>query len=282
MLALKHFKCIKKVFNYICDMTGRKKFVYNEAVEAIAKKARVATTNEELADVCEQLNVADEVFLGKVDFWLAKSALSTVYRTLKKYPLLREDIHYFGTLNGFIKSKEALFKRLNPSVSDVIVKMIQQSSDEVARSCLAAFRSDGLALAFVVAAGNCRLSGIIINGKSMAQKDVLQNLKYGEQSGHSPKGCNSIKSVIEHEIGHLLDLKLGISDSFEFKRIMSAYDAPYIYSNLSHYAASGNTIREPEVVAEAYSEYCNNPAPREIALRVGRLIDQKYKSNAFF
>ena len=262
-------------------MSVRNIFVYNEAVEAIAKKARVATTNEELAVLCKQLNVADEIFLGRVDLWLARSALSTVYRTLKKYSALREDINYFGTLNGFIQSKEGLFKRLYPSAPCMIAERVKKMGDEMARNCLTSFRGDGLAQAFFFGVGPWRLSGIIINGKSMSQQDILHNLKFGEQVGHSPKGCDSIKSVVEHEIGHMLDFKLGIVDCAEFKRIMSAYDTSYVYNNLSHYAASDNAVFEPEVVAEAYSEYCNNPSPRVIALKVGTLIDKKYKSSFF-
>ncbi len=262
-------------------MTNRNIFVYNSAVEAIAKKARVATTNEELASICKQLNVADEIFLGKVDPWLAKSALSTVYRTLKKYPALRENIHYFGTLNGFIKSKEVLFKRLYPSASQAIANMVRQPSDELAKNCMTMFRGNGLAVAFFVGAGPWKLSGIIINGKSMRQDDILQNLEYGERAGHAPKGCNSIKSVIEHEIGHLLDYKLDIKNSYEFRKMMSTYNASYIYNNLSHYVVNNNTVNEHEVIAEAYSEYCNNPVPREIAFKVGRIIEQKYRSGSF-
>ncbi len=75
-----------------------KPFIYNASIERIAAKARVADNDTELSAICEQLNVANKIFLGKIDLWLAKQALSAVYRTLKKYPALRNIIHYFGTL----------------------------------------------------------------------------------------------------------------------------------------------------------------------------------------
>ncbi len=253
------------------------RFIYNAGVEAIAKRARVAKTNEELASICKQLNVADEIFLGRVDLWLAKHALSTVYRTLKKYPALREDIHYFGTLNGFIKKKEALFQKKNEEAACVIADMFKQQSNELAMDCLSSFKKDGLAVAFFIESGRWGLSGIIINGKSMNQQSILRDLEIGEMVGHSPKGCKSIKSIVEHEIGHLLDYKLGISNSDEFNQIMRSYSTAYVYNNLSHYAAMNNVVDVREVVAEAYSEYCNNPAPREIALKVGRIIEKKYR-----
>ena len=72
------------------------KFVYNSETESIAAKARAAETNFELANVCERLNVADKIYLGQADLWLAKLSLSAVYRTLKHYSALRNYLNYFG------------------------------------------------------------------------------------------------------------------------------------------------------------------------------------------
>lgn len=257
--------------------TGRK-FVYNASVEAIAKRARVATTNDELASICKQLNVADEIFLGHIDPWLSKHALSTLYRSLKKYPALREEMHYFGTLNGFIKKKEALFNKINSEAAFVVADMFKESSNALAQSCLTSFRGNGLAMAFVVGSGRWSLSGIIVNGKSLLRQNIIRDLEFGESVGFSPRGCNSVKSLIDHEIGHLLDAKLGIKESHEFRQIMRRYDISYVYENLSHYAVMNNVINEHEVIAEAYAEYCNNPSPRELALSIGKLIDRKYSN----
>lgn len=257
----------------------RKDFIYNANVESLAAKARVANTNEELALICRQLNIADNIFLGEVDLWLAKHALSAAYRTLKKFPALRNAMHYFGTLNGFIKNKEALFTEVNNNCDFYIMNLMRQATDSLAASCRTQFENNGLATAFFTGAGTSFLSGIIINGKSLNQQTILKNLEYGEKAGHSPKGCNSIKSIIEHEIGHLLDYQLGISSCREFKRMLKQYDVQYLYDNLSHYCVMNNIISEREVVAEAYSEYCNNPSPREIAMMVGTLIEKCYKDS---
>lgn len=58
---------------------------------------------------------------------------------------------------------------------------------------------------------------------------------------------------------------------------MKKYDADYLYNNLSHYCVMNNTIDVREVIAEAYSEYCNNSNPREVASEIGTLIEKRYK-----
>ena len=187
-------------------------------------------------------------------------------------------MNYFGTLNGFMRQKEAIFRKINPDASFIIADVFKESTNELVDNCKTNFRGSGLAMAFVVGSGRWKLSGIIINGKSLLQQSILSNLEYGELVGFSPKGCKSVKSLVDHEIGHLLDAKLGINTSHEFRRIMSHCDISYIYNNLSHYAVMNNVINEHEVIAEAYAEYCNNPNPRPLALGIGGIIDRKYKA----
>ena len=252
-------------------------FVYNQQIEEIAKRARAARSNEELASVCRQLNIADSIFLGKVDLWLAKNALSALYRTLRKYPALRGSMHYFGTLNGFINNKISIFTKVNGIRDPDIEETMRDATDEMALDCLTSFKNNCLAVAIYVGTSQYSLSGIIINGKSMNQQDILKHIEFGERLGYSPRGCNTIKSVIEHEIGHVLDQMLGINSCFEFQQILSQCSVSYLRKNLSKYCVMNNTIDAREVIAEAYSEYCNNPHPRELARAIGMLIDKKYK-----
>ena len=186
-------------------------------------------------------------------------------------------MHYFGTLNGFIQNKDKLFADVNGRTNPILANLIQESTNALAIHCRNSFQNDGLAIAFYTGTDQSALSGIIINGKSMNQQDILRDLEYGEQIGHSPKGCNTIKAIIDHEIGHIFDQLLELNSSYEFKRIMTKYDVNYLYHNLSHYCVMNNTVSAPEVIAEAYAEYCNNPTPRQVAREIGALIEEKYK-----
>lgn len=254
-----------------------KPFVYDASVEAIAAKARVASSNEELAEICEQLNVADKIELGKVDLWLARRALSTVYRTLKKYPELRCKLNYFGTLYGFIQNKDNIFYQIHGINDKYLLDAVKVYTDELANSCLQTFKNNGLAVSFTSGVTDYCISGIIINAKSLNQQTILENLAYGEQSGHSPKGCNSIKYVMDHEIGHLLDDLLKIDGCYAYSKILRKYDKEFVRDNLSSYCVMDDAMYAKEVLAEGYAEYCNNPTPREIALAIGQMIDKRYK-----
>lgn len=252
-------------------------FVYNNKTESIAAQARVAKTNFELAKICEQLNVADRIYLGSTDLWLAKLSLSAVYRTLKHYPAVRNYINYFGTIEGFISiSKKEVSVRLGKDVFFQVA--LEKEIENIVTQCRTMFSSQGLASAFCLCYGERTYSGILINDKKLNQQTIIKNIEYGEKIGHSPRGCNSVKSVVEHEIGHIFDFMMGISSSKEYKSFIKTMSADRVYSELSHYATYNGTILDREVVAEAYSEYHNSLQPRAIASFIGMLIDKKYKA----
>lgn len=252
-------------------------FKYTPGLEPIAAAARTAQNNEELATICERLNVADKIYLGKVDLWLAKHALSAVYRTLKKFPALRRMMNYFGTLNGFLKLKEEIINQLN-IFDPEIINCLTEEIEDFYTNCKDMFKNNnGLAVAFIIELAGYNISGIIINGKSFNQKDVLNNLIKNELIGFNPKNCNTIKSVIEHELGHMFDFLLSIKSSYELKKLLSKYTIDEIGKNLSQYSVLNNKIDKMEVIAEGWSEYCNNSNPREISYTIGKLIEKKYQ-----
>ncbi len=254
----------------------KKKYICDPKIQSYASAARNAQTNEELSVICENMDIADRIFLGKVDLWFAKVVLSTTYRTLKSFPCLRGDMHYVGTLNGFIKNKDSLFLEVNGASAAFVSGMVKTATDNVALNCRTAFENGGLATAFYAGVGDKYLSGIIINGKSFNQRDVLRNIECGEMAGFHPQGCKTVKYVIDHELGHMMDRLTGIEKCREFKDLMSKHDLYSLSKGLSNYCVSDGTIHYPEVIADAYAEFCNNPKPREIASSIGHLIVTKY------
>ena len=138
------------------------------------------------------------------------------------------------------------------------------------------FKNGVLAMAFKINFGTISFSGIIFNGNEFNQTLIVDDLIYAEEIGFRPKCCNSVKSVIEHEIGHLLDYKLKISNSPEYKKLMKYYTVNQVKTFLSAYSVEDNKISNEEVVAEAYAEFCNNPNPGVIAKSIWGLIEKKY------
>jgi hypothetical protein len=63
----------------------------------------------------------------------------------------------------------------------------------------------------------------------------------------------------------------------EIQKVYDSRTRQQITDGLSRYAwDSGNKRRYSEFIAESWSEYCNNPKPREIAQTVGDIIIWRY------
>ena len=112
-----------------------------------------------------------------------------------------------------------------------------------------------------------------------------EHLKYLVESKYHPEGCSTLKSQVDHEIGHMIDasLNLAISNNAQIKSLYQKHMNIHSKSEkhlkmgniLSHYA---RTDRE-EFVAEAWAEYRNNPTPRLLATEVGKIIESYMKKS---
>lgn len=96
-----------------------------------------------------------------------------------------------------------------------------------------------------------------------------------------PVGTNTIKGVADHEFGHALWHRLGLNKD-DSKSPLKEYIDKYLQTHskeqvknaLSHYANTG----AGDFFAEAYSELQNNPKPRQLAKKIGELLDAEIKS----
>jgi hypothetical protein len=123
---------------------------------------------------------------------------------------------------------------------------------------------------------NATLGGITVNAKFGGNlPKFLAVLSQDVKSGWHPVGCQEVKSVVDHELAHQLDNLLELSNDADLTAIYQTEFRPEL---LSHYAAENIA----EFIAEAWAEFRNNPNPRSLAAKVGRLILDRYnrsKSN---
>ena len=110
-----------------------------------------------------------------------------------------------------------------------------------------------------------------------------EQLKKDGTTKWHPEGSDSIAAYVDHEIGHALDVLAGDGTRAYYgitqRQLMhKLYDqharAGTMESALSRYALkkydwSNNPL---EMLAEAWSEYLNNPAPRALAREIGEEI----------
>lgn len=116
--------------------------------------------------------------------------------------------------------------------------------------------------------------GVVFNrtvGKDA--KIFNQALKNSVKNGLHPVGCDTIKSVVDHELGHQFDRLLGLSSNPDFIKFYRAWSPAVIEKEVSRYA----TTSINEFIAECWSEYRNNPRPRKLARGVGDLIERLYR-----
>lgn len=120
--------------------------------------------------------------------------------------------------------------------------------------------------------------GVSVNkewGKKSAE--FIESLLDDVKGKFHPVGCDTIRSVLDHEIGHQLDDLLGIKNMDEIQNLFNSRSHDELTDSLSRYAwKNDNRNRYSEMIAEAWSEYCNNPQPREIAKIIGETIETEY------
>ena len=123
-------------------------------------------------------------------------------------------------------------------------------------------------------------AGLALNDKRCSPKELTalrESLKRSVSEHYSPDGCDTIKSVIDHEIGHWMDHSLlAFRDRRIGKIFKPLYDDPDempMVSALSRYAKRSRS----EFIAEAWREYRNNPTPRPVAKAVGDRLIELYR-----
>lgn len=100
--------------------------------------------------------------------------------------------------------------------------------------------------------------------------------KHNVETKYHPEGTASLKASGDHEIGHQLDELLGLNRDQEIVDLWSDFSqqAPrFKRETLSAYA----TTNIKEFIAEAWSEYLNNPTPRQLSAKVGAIIERRYR-----
>jgi len=121
------------------------------------------------------------------------------------------------------------------------------------------------------------VAGIGVNKRWCTDLDALEEaLKQNIETKFHPEGCTTMKSLVDHEFGHALD------DIYKFR------DMDDIASEYKDLCSLGNDKagkalsiygmkNKKEFIAEAWSEYLNNPTPRPVAKKIGGIMERTIK-----
>jgi len=229
-------------------------------------------------------DIADVVLWGKLPMAVANAANEALWNTYSEFPELRQSIKQVGSNQSmrrwYIEQRTPeiaeKYKRLNLGVSYTDEQWMKLARQTAAKE-IGKTTANNWALSY----SGKKLNGIAINEIACKNPELMKaSLDHDVATSFHPVGCNSVKSIVDHEIGHRLDAHLGITRDRSFAELKTEIykDKPsnmteldFLKANLSRYAYSN----DKELLAEAWSEFRNNPAPRPIATKIGTFILKK-------
>lgn len=232
-----------------------------------------AKTLEESERWAIEKDIADYASYKDADVETANEWNNSISQNIASFPQLRGNLKFIGTTQERQRRYVDLAleeKRKTLEYQNLVKikgkKWTEQKVKELLRKQVGITPSKVMAYSV----GDKYTSGIQVNvnyGKNA--KAFRESLKRQVAAGFHPVGCDTIKSVADHEIGHQLDTLLKISSNPRFVDLVKDLD---IEKELSVYA-----LHSPrEIVAEAWAEYLNNQSPRKIAKAIGEFIEKEY------
>lgn len=253
--------------------SGRKKKVAVMPSTTVAG-IPMAKTITEANKLAVQYGLAQEADFKGIDIRAANEMLQQLKKTQDEFP---------GALElAFIGSHRELEKRENELITSLGYKMRKHKMD-----------SDTLAMNSTRTINGHERMSIVLNSNLLSSKkyeSTLKKMREQEEAKILSVGGGTFKGLIDHEIGHHIDRRLGINQ--KNKTIQSLFNKYHVdkewidlptggwqWNNAKMtFALSGyaNTNIK-EFIAEAWTEYRNNPKPREVSKRVGNEI-MKYLS----
>jgi hypothetical protein len=231
--------------------------------QATAKAAASYAMENDLVDFADYGSVKPEV---------ANAWNQSLFEHIAQFPELRKNQRFAGTCQGQFSRwyRIALESRINALMAAGVGR---DEAEATALRMISKRKVPGERFAHSWAQED--VAGIAVNEKWGKNPAGFQKaLAVSVYSGFHPEGCDTIKSVADHELGHQLDDLLGLRTDPELAAYFAQLGATAINTGLSRYASTNIA----EFIAEAWAEYRNNPAPRPIAQRIGGIVEARYRS----
>ncbi|HOV25591.1 MAG TPA: hypothetical protein PK566_04420 [Pseudobacteroides sp.] len=268
----------QSTLNNDTDKNIENKTPNNAAKDSPSKPVKLEKTIKDVEDFAIKNNLADKVNYNGLDPKVADELNKSISETIKQFPELRDNLHFIGSAqerNNFIREslesslKDAYIKA-NPNLTWADLEPhVQKKVDEymskleISPNTIAQSMNHG------------QFGGITINNDFGSDFDKFKEVKEKDVKAQwKPIGCDSIKATVDHELGHQLDDMLKVSSDPEIVELYNKLkDEDTIKDQLSGYSAT--SIKE--FVAEGWSEYRNNPEPRDVAKKIGEKITGGYE-----
>lgn len=222
-----------------------------------------------------------------IDLDVANELNAVVQKGIILCPKIKENINFIGSLNELnnLYEKDLIdfyFQQFHSSVSQLGNDRCLNMAKAFAERLKIKFDNKVYAISYKkinMADERVKIynkyAGVSINEVWGKDKNIiLANVKKDVKDRWHPQGCDTIKSIFDHEIGHQLDYALNLRNN---KHIINLYNGISNFNKsvgLSIY--SNESIQE--FIAEGWTEYTNNPYPRDIAKTIGKIIKKELES----
>lgn len=222
---------------------------------------------------------------GKLDQRVIQEIADSFGRNISEFPKLQGRMKFAGSAQARIELQKEL---IEAEMRDSLLRFHPELTEaEIRDKIKLQLRQYKLAVddhAYAISYSGYQyadLTGVVVNETYGANySKFITSLEKDVRLLWHPVGCGNVKAVMDHELGHQIDSLLRLTNrttaqSFadaELKRIYNEAKKMGIEDALSGY---GKT-KKSEFLAEAWSEYLNNPNPRRAAQEFGDRIRQIY------
>lgn len=222
-----------------------------------------------------------------IDLKCANEWNEGLFRMKEKFPeIVKEGISFVGATQerNILLKRELIEYVKNSHIEDGhSEKMAELLAKKEVESFMMKFRvkQNNMAVSFYVKKDNNptvevlrKANGITMNNKFFNDyENAIANKVEQVKRKWKPIGCDTVKGTFDHEFGHQIDSFLKIRENQKIIDLYEKLTKEELKENLSGYSAEN--IKE--FIAESWSEYVNNPNPREISKTVGSLIEEEWE-----
>jgi|GEM_PF-1496646 len=283
---------IEKTFvdiNYFRDEYSIDQFILDEDLEARLQKLNVKVLSEPPGETKGLIYVPAKN-VKEAEKWLLENTsvkyadfkgvkLDIVNDMNKSFvyhfnlePKIAEKMGFYGTAQAqFNLYYEAQVKEYAKRYKEIL-GFSEKEALEKAKKAVTKRKTSAYAHSWDLNKAGYDFGGVAINKKYGGDPNTFIKLLQNDvKFSYHPPYTDTAKAVFDHEFGHMLDNVYKISDSNKVRNLYDKMNLVEIQNNLSRYAATNRK----EFVAEAWSEYLNNPTPRSVSKEIGDFILSK-------
>lgn len=233
-----------------------------------------AKTAKAAAEWAVQNNLADFADYNGIKPEVANAWNKSLFDHLQEFPELRVNQKFVGTCQGqFARWREI---RIDRHIQALRAANPQLPPDfDFRPHAERAVKLPKVTEKYAHSWADADVSGVAVNKKYGADVDLFKSLlKRDAAAQWHPIGADTIRSVVDHELGHQLDNLLGLHVDTEVIQAYKSAKLQGIQNEVSGYADTN--IKE--FIAECWAEACNNPTPRTYARTVAEIVRARHQS----